>query len=349
MSYLKSLTVLITVCMVSFAGCLNAGSRAKKEAVIPVNLPGMGNYAPAKGVLNSEKSAVGAISIEEAKSAEADKAPVKPVETLNETIAQKETPEAVESPAIAENTPVVTESERPVIENISETAVEEPKAEAILIPEPVETHTMPAAKVTAVEPVQAVAPVPEKTAGEIITTEVFIVSISSITAQPPARTDVTVPEAPAAPAAVQLSAPVSVPEVLAEKAVIAPVIVAEPTPSAVKNTSHKYGSQTLEARPAPAVRPRGPETATLSRPAAPAVVEMPGKKEKKTYEIRKRAGGSSEKAHPMKIHMVLAGDNLPMLAEKYYGDRSMWTKIFEVNKDKIEKGTLAVGQVILIP
>jgi LysM repeat protein len=55
-------------------------------------------------------------------------------------------------------------------------------------------------------------------------------------------------------------------------------------------------------------------------------------------------------AKPVKrYHTVVAGDTLPKLAEKYYGDSSQWRKIYEVNKDKIIRGQLTPGTVLEIP
>lgn len=50
-----------------------------------------------------------------------------------------------------------------------------------------------------------------------------------------------------------------------------------------------------------------------------------------------------------RYHTVVAGDTLPKLAEKYYGDASQWRKIYEVNRDKIIRGQLIPGSVLEIP
>ena len=51
----------------------------------------------------------------------------------------------------------------------------------------------------------------------------------------------------------------------------------------------------------------------------------------------------------LKTHKVSAGETLPFLAEKYYGNSADWTKIYEANEDEIEKGSLKKGQLIIIP
>ncbi len=49
-------------------------------------------------------------------------------------------------------------------------------------------------------------------------------------------------------------------------------------------------------------------------------------------------------------HTVEAGDTLYRIAEKYYDNPSVWTKILEANEDTIEdEGSLKKGQVIIIP
>ena len=50
-----------------------------------------------------------------------------------------------------------------------------------------------------------------------------------------------------------------------------------------------------------------------------------------------------------RTHKVKDGDTLPGLAVKYYKDRSKWTKIYEANIEKTEKGTLKTGTVLIIP
>ncbi len=51
----------------------------------------------------------------------------------------------------------------------------------------------------------------------------------------------------------------------------------------------------------------------------------------------------------VRTHKVDLYDTLPGLAEKYYGNKAKWADIYEANKDKIEKGSLRPGQVLVIP
>ena len=50
------------------------------------------------------------------------------------------------------------------------------------------------------------------------------------------------------------------------------------------------------------------------------------------------------------IHVVVAGDTLGAIAKKYYGKASLYTKIFEANKDILKNPDLIkVGQKLRIP
>ncbi len=49
-------------------------------------------------------------------------------------------------------------------------------------------------------------------------------------------------------------------------------------------------------------------------------------------------------------HTVKAGDTLYRIAEEYYDDASVWTKILEANEDTLEdEGSLIKGQVLILP
>ncbi|MFH2202392.1 MAG: hypothetical protein ABIJ96_04715 [Elusimicrobiota bacterium] len=78
--------------------------------------------------------------------------------------------------------------------------------------------------------------------------------------------------------------------------------------------------------PQPVVRPRR-EPAPKKKPAAqaPAPIRYPRR------------------------HQVLPGDTLRRLAEKYYGDPTLWEQIYEANPDKIERGLPIEGAVLRIP
>ena len=49
-------------------------------------------------------------------------------------------------------------------------------------------------------------------------------------------------------------------------------------------------------------------------------------------------------------HLVQAGDTLSKLAQKYYGDASLYPKIFEANRDVLsDPNKIKVGQKLRIP
>jgi len=51
-----------------------------------------------------------------------------------------------------------------------------------------------------------------------------------------------------------------------------------------------------------------------------------------------------------RIHTVAAGDTLTGIAQKYYGDASKWSKIFEANRDILpSSNALQIGQKLRIP
>jgi LysM repeat protein len=84
-----------------------------------------------------------------------------------------------------------------------------------------------------------------------------------------------------------------------------------------------------------------PET----RPLKPAVQSVPsGVRPKPERKVRKPV-----QKPPLKGYKVKNGDTLPSLAEKFYGNKAEWIKIFEANKEKIEKGSLKTGQILIIP
>lgn len=49
-------------------------------------------------------------------------------------------------------------------------------------------------------------------------------------------------------------------------------------------------------------------------------------------------------------HVVKAGDTLSKIARQYYGDSSLYTQIFEANKDQLKDPDLIkIGQKLRIP
>jgi len=66
---------------------------------------------------------------------------------------------------------------------------------------------------------------------------------------------------------------------------------------------------------------------------------------------RKAAPARRDKAaisHPRR-HQVMPGDTLRKIAEKYYGDPTLWEQIYEENPNKVERGLPIEGSVLRIP
>ena len=50
------------------------------------------------------------------------------------------------------------------------------------------------------------------------------------------------------------------------------------------------------------------------------------------------------------IHVVQSGDSLSKIAQKYYGDPALYTKIFEANRDLLkDPNKIQPGQKLRIP
>ena len=50
------------------------------------------------------------------------------------------------------------------------------------------------------------------------------------------------------------------------------------------------------------------------------------------------------------IHVVQSGDTLSKIAQKYYGDASLYTKIFQANRDVLsDPNKISPGQKLRIP
>jgi len=67
----------------------------------------------------------------------------------------------------------------------------------------------------------------------------------------------------------------------------------------------------------------------------------------KPVEIKIRARAVAP-AWP-KRHVVKSGDTLRTMAREYYGDPNQWEKIYDANREKVERGLPAEGASILIP
>jgi LysM repeat protein len=71
---------------------------------------------------------------------------------------------------------------------------------------------------------------------------------------------------------------------------------------------------------------------------------------KESFITQVRGQLDNERSNNVDTHTVKAGDTLYRIAEKYYDDPSVWTKILEANEDTLEDaGSLKKGQVLIIP
>jgi len=67
----------------------------------------------------------------------------------------------------------------------------------------------------------------------------------------------------------------------------------------------------------------------------------------KPVEIKVRARPAPP-AWP-KRHVVRAGDTLRTMAKQYYGDPNLWEKIYDANREKVERGLPSEGASLVIP
>ena len=71
---------------------------------------------------------------------------------------------------------------------------------------------------------------------------------------------------------------------------------------------------------------------------------------KESFITQVRGRLDNERSKNVETHTVKAGDTLYRIAEEYYDDPSVWTKILEANEDTLEDaGSLKKGQVLIIP
>ena len=71
---------------------------------------------------------------------------------------------------------------------------------------------------------------------------------------------------------------------------------------------------------------------------------------KESFITQVRGRLDNERSNNVDTHTVKAGDTLYRIAEEYYDDPNVWTKILEANEDTLEDaGSLKKGQVLIIP
>jgi len=71
---------------------------------------------------------------------------------------------------------------------------------------------------------------------------------------------------------------------------------------------------------------------------------------KESFITQVRGRLDNERSKNVDTHTVKAGDTLYRIAEEYYDDPNVWTKILEANENTLEDaGSLKKGQVLIIP
>jgi len=85
----------------------------------------------------------------------------------------------------------------------------------------------------------------------------------------------------------------------------------------------------------------------VSTSAALHLIEVP-LKEKKS-EGRQDVYPTETTLSAARTHKATKEDTLSGLSEKYYGNPKEWMKIYKANEDKIEKGIIKPGSVLIIP
>lgn len=94
--------------------------------------------------------------------------------------------------------------------------------------------------------------------------------------------------------------------------------------TSVERRRYDLGHPAAPAAPVPALAPIAP-----AKPAA-------------------RPAPTRSTSFPLR-HLVKAGDTLRRLADLYYGDPSLWERIYDANPDKVERGLPVEGTTLLVP
>lgn len=97
-------------------------------------------------------------------------------------------------------------------------------------------------------------------------------------------------------------------------------------------------------------------TAPAAKPEPPAVKPTP---EVKKPEIRKENAAKVKKPAPVKrtvsqqprrkVYVIQAGDTFESIAEKIYGDKGEWKRIYYANRELLKKSKNLVGEKIILP
>ena len=360
MGYIKTLLFASFICIMVLAGCTHAGTAARKAYLVPSSLPGMGDMKTPGPV----KAPAAAVPLKPAAAKSRDNITVTTYDVSVSSI------EYATAEASRENANIfVPDREKLLLYKESSKPSEELHSLGLQpwnCPPP-QKDTGTKCSLTEQASPAAVAPVapyntmntPEAQSETRETTPPEIKLIPEKAAEntlAPAAEPTKLPKkTPPAEAEPQNAVPASkINEPSQEPPVVEPVEGSKTAPESVP------AEPTMNAQGNPEEKPARPEAAAPA-PAAPKTIEIKEARrsapqssetvQRKEWTARKRlaAQNGPDTDHEARMHTALRGENLQSLAEKYYGDKSLWIKIYDANKDKIEKGSLVDGQVIIIP
>jgi nucleoid-associated protein YgaU len=76
----------------------------------------------------------------------------------------------------------------------------------------------------------------------------------------------------------------------------------------------------------------------------------PNRDQEESMENKSQQGGGADEWDATQWHVVQKGETLSKIAEQYYGDPSLYPKIFEANRDILKDPNLIrVGQKLRVP
>ncbi len=130
------------------------------------------------------------------------------------------------------------------------------------------------------------------------------------------------------------------------------VIVIPPLARAVEPA--ETPKEKIEITPAsPIITPTEPQIQKAEEPKIELITPVTEKTKKDESNVEAAPPPKQEKQKSAvvkrKTHIVMAGENLRIIAEKYYNNPEKWKDILDANKDKIIRGQIKPGLELVIP